>query len=54
MNDMKEMQCMKTCKIKIMLDYAHEYEDVRCPKHGNTIEHSKTFDTTTKRKGSTG
>ena len=51
---MKEMHSMMTCEIKIMYNYAHEYEDVRCPKHGDTIEHFRTFDTTTKRKGSTG
>ena len=43
MNDMEEMLCMKTCKLKIMLDCTHEYEDVRCPRHGDTIEHSKTL-----------
>ena len=42
MNDMKEMQGMKTYKVKIMIDYAHVYEDVRCPKHGDTIEPDKT------------
>ena len=43
MNDMKKMQCMKTCKVKIMIDYAHVYEDVRCPKHGDAIEQYKTL-----------
>ena len=43
MNDMKEMLGMKACKVKIMIEYAHVYEDVRCPKHKhvNTMNDTK-------------